>query len=347
MFKFWLKNLFRLIAIAAIGGLLTVSLGSYFAWRYPWELLTHFRVQYFLLSLGLVLGLFGLWRSRYLIHPSWLLIGCVLLGLNAAEIVPWYLPHPQQMYVADRASGSQDADAGSGLPFDRDLRVLSVNVNSSNKAYAPTIEMVQTEQPDVVLFIEMNPQWIEQLKVSLSDRLPYNFDPVGDLFVMSRLPLQDVRVEQFNTRGSFLLATLKLADQTVQWVGVHPRVPLREQNFHQRNQQLDELSQYLSTIKTPVIAIGDFNITPWSPYYRQFIQQASLHNAQLGRGIFPSFPRASTLVPLPKWLIPIVNVPIDHCFVSPHFGVREIHTVTHGNADHAALSVGLVLLKGE
>ncbi|MBD2020149.1 endonuclease/exonuclease/phosphatase family protein [Leptolyngbya sp. FACHB-36] len=317
--------------LLALSGLLLVSLGSYVAWGFPWELLSHFRVQYFVASVLLCLASLALWRVGWLRPKALLLLAFVLVGLNAVEVVPWYLPHSQQI--------SKVAIKQAALTS---VRILVANVNGNNDRYAPTIQMVRDEKPDVALFIEMNPDWVNELNAGLSDLLPYRLPgQSGGLLLMSRQPLSQVQVNP--PLDASLPTLLQIGGKPVQFIGTHPIVPVRRTLFHRRNQQLDKLSRYVKTLDAPTIVIGDFNLTPWSPYYRRFIQQTRLHNASLGFGVLPTYPSPSTLVKTPKWLIPLVRIPIDHCLVSKQVRVSTLRTISHGNADHAAVVAELVL----
>ncbi|MEM7556266.1 MAG: endonuclease/exonuclease/phosphatase family protein [Cyanobacteria bacterium P01_A01_bin.84] len=89
---------------------------------------------------------------------------------------------------------------------------------------------------------------------------------------------------------------------------------------------------------------GDFNLTPWSPYYRRFIQKTGLHNASLGYGLFPTYPRSTSYVRYPKYIIPLINISIDHCFVSKEFKVANYQVGDdNANSDHAPIITDLVL----
>lgn len=336
-----------LLIVLTIGllGLFVLCLGSQVAWGFPWELFSHFRVQYFVASV-LLGGLIGiLFWSRRLRNKPLLIAALLLVGLNTVEVLPWYLPHAQQIALADSLSPLEKGYPSLKLRRSPHLlKVLSANVNIRNDRYEPTLRMIRDVYPDIALVIEINQDWVDHLDAGLKDRLPYKLANVGQgMALWSRLPLQSFQPEEFNRYGPKLGATLQVKGQPIQFVGTHPMVPVRRALFQRRNRDLDKLATDLQKLSEPTIVIGDFNLSPWSPYYRRFIQTTRLHNAKLGFGIFPSYPRPSTLVKLPQWLIPLVNIPIDHCLVSHHFSVAGIRTLDHGNADHAAIVADLVL----
>ncbi len=334
-----MKRILPVFVGLSLSGLAALSLGSYVVWGFPWELLSHFRVQYLGLAIALLVLVLGVSRSRWALTKPYLWAAVLLVGLNAADILPWYGNYPQRI---EPSWANLRYVRAQTLPH---LRFFSANVHSDNTRYEQTITIAQAENPDLALFIEVTPGWVTALQAGLSDRLPYSYAvPANGLLLMSRLPLTQTKT--LSTGDFSLLATFKLGRQPIQFIGIHPIVPLQSRMFEQRNAAFQTLADYIQGVTTPVIVIGDFNLSPWSPYYRQFIQQTHLHNASLGFGVHPSFPRPSTVRNRPSWLLPLINIPIDHCLVSRPFRVTGFGTAAHGNADHASIVTELVLSPG-
>jgi len=310
-----------------------LSLGSYIAWYWPLELMTHFLVQYFILSLIVSIILVILWKTNYLKSKVPVFAALLLVAIQAISVIPWYLPHWQQ--VAGNAANQ--------------MRILSFNINTQNDRYNEVINLVQANRPDVALFIEVDRAAVENLKFGLTDILPYSFrSPGGGLAILSRLPIKEARGDNFNGAGNHnLIVTLELNGQLINLIGTHPLVPVKSRTFHSRNRQLAALSNYIQGIDAPLILVGDLNLTPWSPYYRRFINRTKLHNTRLGFGILPTWPRAATHVLLPHWLLPFMNIPIDHCLVSKQLGVARMYTGGNANSDHDSLIADLVLSTGQ
>jgi len=324
-----LQRIPLIVATAIVLALGLLSVLSYIAWSWPLELLTHFRIQYLILSLIVSSVLVILWRTHHLKSKGLVLAGLLLVGLNGIEVIPWYLPHSQQM-------------VGKAV---KPIRILSFNINVQNNRDDEVINLVRGNHPDVALFIEVDRDAVENLNTGLKDTLPYSFrSPGGGLALLSRFPIQDAKGDNFNGKGGHnLIVTLEVNRQLIKLIGTHPLVPVKRKTFHSRNRQLAALSDYILRLNQPLILVGDFNLTPWSPYYRQLINKTSLHNTRLGFGILPSWPRPATHVHFASWLIPLMNIPIDHCLVSKHFSVARIYTGANANSDHASLITDLVL----
>lgn len=116
-------------------------------------------------------------------------------------------------------------------------------------------------------------------------------------------------------------------------MAAHPHVPIRKTVFKLRNQQLAELGDYVAQIKTPVVVVGDLNITMWSPYYQRFVRQTGLRNARYGFGILPTWPT----------IIPLLYIPIDHFMVSPEIQVVNLRTGDRVGSDHLPLITDLAI----
>jgi endonuclease/exonuclease/phosphatase (EEP) superfamily protein YafD len=315
-----------ILVILCIVGFL--SLLNYFAWSYPLELLAHFRVQYFVAALIITGILLILQQKRIIKNKAIIFIAVAIVSLNFVEILPWYLPNSQKV----------NSNATS------QIKIESFNVNIQNQEYTTAIDVVRKDKPDVALFIEIHGTWFNNLKIGLKDIFPYSFrSPGGGLTVFSRIPLEDSRGVNLDEAGYHLITNFNVNGKTIHFIGTHPMVPIKPKTFHRRNRQLAALEKYINQQQKPVIIAGDFNLSPWSPYYRKFIKKTNLHNTRLGFGILPSWPRPATHVKIPKWLIPLVNIPIDHCLVSKDFGVVNTRISQNGNSDHAAIVVDLVL----
>jgi endonuclease/exonuclease/phosphatase family metal-dependent hydrolase len=84
--------------------------------------------------------------------------------------------------------------------------------------------------------------------------------------------------------------------------------------------------------KREVVVMGDFNTTPWSGRYKQFLQDSDLRNSLRGFGLQPTWHAA-----LPSPLM----IAIDHCLHSP--SIRTLNRATGANigSDHLPLLVEL------
>ena len=279
------------------------------------ELNSHFKLQYMLIGISIFI-FFALVRSKKI----WLLVSGFCIIINLAEIVPLYFPAP----------------AFAGSTPGQHLRILHSNVLTSNQRYADVISLVKSEQPDIAVFVEVSTAWAKELAV-LSEMFPYSSQQQeSEAFgsaIYSKLPLENAAVKAFSETRKSLSADVKFQGKTISMLLVHPSVPIKPQSFIDRNQQLAAIGEYAAQVKNPLVVVGDFNTTMWSPFYKNMVKTAGLRNARSGFGILPTWPT----------FMPLVYIPIDHVLVSKEIGVLKIHTGRNVGSDHLPLITDLVV----
>lgn len=310
-----------LIIVIAITGfaLLTNRVG----WLLYLEVFSHFQVQYFIVTLVLA----GI--TLFLRHTRHLLIILFCTAILSAQVVPWYLP-----FHVRNQSGN--------------YRVLVANLNFSNYDATRTLSLMATEQPDLALFLEVGRTMETQLDRLKAD-FPYSTHIASEegIVLYSKSPLSNVQLQQFGLYArESLTVNLDIDGRKLSLVAVHPLPPIEHTMFQSRNTLLAEVGDYIKTQTDPVLLLGDLNITMWSPYYHALIEQTHLKNTRKGFGIQATWPRLSSYYGLPTWLQGLFNplqIPIDHCLVSPEIKVTDIHTGTDTGSDHAPIVVDLII----
>jgi endonuclease/exonuclease/phosphatase (EEP) superfamily protein YafD len=314
-----------LLAIA----LAILTLGKFLFWSFPLELLTHFQVHYLLLTIALISISIWLRRSQKIKSQATLFILLFALAVNIIELGTWYFPE------------KRIAPSSPNI-----LRVMSFNINVDNVDANRTVGSIKFVDPDLILIIEVDPVMKNKIETSIGDLFPYSFrSPGGGMAVFSKLPLTDSSGKKFSGSNDTNLVThIKYRNRQIQIIGTHPLVPVKANLFVRRNLHLNSIATHLARESQPTILMGDFNLTPWSPYYRQFIDRTKLHNTRLGFGILPTWIRPSTNINRSQLLLlPILNIPIDHIFVSKDFTVARTYTGDNGNSDHAPIISELVI----
>ena len=312
-----------LVLVVGITGL--AVLAHRFGWPMYLELFSHFQLQYFVVTSLLAALLLLLRRVRLALVA---LFCCAVLS---APVVTWYVPE------------NWAGVAGN-------YRVLVANLNVKNSNATQTLALVDQEQPDLALFMEVNDTMAGQLAV-LNTSLPYvssqSVAAHPGMVIYSKHPLNQVEVKLFGTDNSKnLVAQLQVAGQVFSLVAAHPLPPVRTALFHSRNRLLDEVGQYVQAQTNPVLLLGDFNTSMWSPYYRYLEYQTGLKNARDGFGIWPTWPTKGTYFNRPRLsgpLMKLIQIPIDHCLVSSEIPVTGLHTGIETGSDHLPVIVDLQL----
>jgi endonuclease/exonuclease/phosphatase (EEP) superfamily protein YafD len=290
--------------IAAIGGLL--PLGAAYWW--PFELLSHFRLQYVVLA-ALLAALAFACRQR---TPGALLV--ITAAINAWPLLP-YLPRP--------------AEAASPQTFS----VLNVNVNSDNAAHAEIVDAILAAGPDLIAVLELS-HGLDEALLTLAEDYPHRLTVPGfgnfGIGVVSRYP--------FENAGSIALGATTAIDATVElpagrlrFLAVHLVPPLGSDLAVERNRELDELASYTADVAEPLLVCGDFNLTPYSPFFGRFTREAELRDVRLGTGLDISWPT----------FMPLLGVPIDHCLIRGPLRANSVSRLERIGSDHYPVQLSL------
>jgi endonuclease/exonuclease/phosphatase (EEP) superfamily protein YafD len=277
-----------------------ISVGSLF-WRgYPLELFSNFRVYYLILAFILAIAFF-ICQIKGLRVKLPLYISLGLIAFNSIWIVPWYLPHSQQ---------------GSG----KTIRLLTFNINAGNDRWDAIADAITGVNPDIATVIESSNKSKEELSQRLKTSLPFIYRTSGGgITILSRFPLISPQTKTLKN-DSILVTSVQINEKVVNLVATHPMIPIKPDLFKIRNASLAEISTYINKInQKPLILMGDFNLTLWSPYYFQLVRDTKLHNTRWGFGIEPSWIESATHVFYPNWITAMVKIPIDHIFRQSRF----------------------------
>jgi endonuclease/exonuclease/phosphatase (EEP) superfamily protein YafD len=286
-------------------------------------------MQYLIVCL-FFFGLLLFIRKKYFI-----LIALLCLTINLREVLPWYLSFPQG------AIGNNEA---------HQVRVLVANIYSAqNSNYRGAIALLRREEPDIAVFVEMNRDWVKQLE-AVRDILPHSFavanPSVSGVAIYSKIPIEKPSVRFFvqKTHPS-LVGEFAIDGQRIALIATHLRTPIVRWKFEARNQQLEEILQYIPPIEQPLVVAGDLNTTMWSPYFRQFTRLSGLRDTRRGFGIEPTWPTHILSFAIPKPLRLLFSIPIDHCLVSPEIQVLQTRAGSDIGSDHLPLITDLAIAK--
>jgi len=280
--------------------------------HYILQLFTHFRLQYLVVSLLLLLLLAGFRQ------PAFATAMLLTVVLNATFVLPWYT-----------GAGNDHGDTG--------LTVMQANVLSTNEEYGKVGEALESEQPDLVVFQEVSPDWLMAL-AELKSVYPHSYAEAREgnfgVAVFSKLPLVSVtHVDSPPFAYPTVIAKLRLGEHVLNLVATHPTIPVSRELFAARNAQLDSLHEVLESLDGPTVLLGDLNASMWDVNYRALEMRSGLRNARKGFGVTPTWPT----------FMPLAMIPIDHVLVSAEINVRDVHAGPRIGSDHLPLVVTLSL----
>ena len=100
--------------------------------------------------------------------------------------------------------------------------------------------------------------------------------------LVSRIPLNEARIVRFGNPALPAVDVLVTANnQRVRLLGIHTLPPMGSRNFDHRNRFLEQVATTVRDYRnrepdTPVVVVGDLNLTPWSPFFHAFCNNAAL-----------------------------------------------------------------------
>jgi endonuclease/exonuclease/phosphatase (EEP) superfamily protein YafD len=276
------------------------------------ELFSHFRLQYFVVSILLFL------IFAYLRHVSFAALLALVAIFNASFVLPWYFG---------------DIDTAHGQP----LKLIYANVRSSNTHYSRLIAFIREEKPDMIYLQEVTDSWLEGTKELLED-YPYTYaEPRPGHFgiaAFSKIPFDSIRhVDSPPLNHPTIISSITVAGESITIISTHPTIPIGQSLFNARNEQLEGVAELVNETNGNVILLGDFNASVWCMRFRQLEHTTSLTNVRKGFGILPSWPT----------FLPLVMIPIDQALVSNDISVTDVRTGKRIGSDHLPLIVTVSL----
>lgn len=307
--KFSIDSIVDIVGI----GLAIATLLGFLGWFYwGFDLLSHFRVQYFQLCLILI-GI-ALWRRKNKRAVALILLAC----FNYAFVFPFYIDKP-----APKPGMSS--------------RVMLMNLNAGNKNADQAIDAIREANPDLLLLEEVTSAWIENLAV-LNTNYPYRLAmPQEDCFgimLLSKHPVDHKMVVKLGSADvPTIVANVHFPLGVITVVGTHPLPPISAEYSTHRDNQLAEVPYIVTKQKLPVLLMGDLNVSPFSYWFKRIISETGLKNSMKGFGFQPTWPVKNRFL----------RIPIDHVLHSPEI---HIHNRTLGKAmgsDHLPVIVDFSL----
>lgn len=311
-------GIWTVLSVLAAIVLLPSWLGLAGSWHWRLDLFAHFRWQY--LFLGAAIMLWALWRR----HRVLLVFAVLTTLLNGALIaqLAW-----------------QPALRAGTLTDDFALRMLSLNVLTSNPHKQRVMDLVTASDADVVVLTEVDIEWSVALE-ALATQYPYRIvHPRPDNFgvaLLSRLPLEEPGVMGLESmQMPSIMARITHQGRRLLIVGTHPRPPLSAGHADVRDRQLQALGQLVARTEEPVVVLGDFNATPWSAPMR------ALTAGRLGY-------RSHNAPWTPTWMVRTpFAIPIDHVLCTAPLVIIRRSVGPDVGSDHRPVQVELRWLSSQ
>jgi endonuclease/exonuclease/phosphatase (EEP) superfamily protein YafD len=284
-----------------------VGFGGRLWWLF--DVAGYFRVQFLLILPVFILMLLS--HKRYVLAV--LAGGCVLI--NLATLASLY-PSPI-----------------TSMPVTRPIRILSANLQEQPEALIHIKQVIEAQQPDLVLLAEFHPSAVEMMDAL---QLEYPFTSLKPHFagagiaLYSRFPLIDLPEADFGIPERPVINTKVQTPQgELTLLGLHPYPPTATRLWASRNEQLQQAATWGAAQSGSLLLVGDLNIVPWSPLFQDILSEGGLANGRKGFGWQPTWPV--------RW--PLVWLPFDHLLHSADITIHQFQTGPNIASDHFPILV--------
>jgi endonuclease/exonuclease/phosphatase (EEP) superfamily protein YafD len=288
-----------------LGGLVLATVFSLLApLGWPFELFSHFRVQYAVASL--LLAALLAWRRAAV--PA--VLALVLAGGHALPLL-----------MASTGAVASQACAGPAFT------VATVNVQFSNDRRDALRAWLATRPADFLVIQEVTEAWAAELEAQAAyphRHIVSREDPYG-LALLSRWPLESVTLVDLAGDGLPSLAgVVDVGGQRVRFLGLHTHWPVTPGLAAARDEALRGAAALALASDLPVVLLGDLNLTPAAPAFDRLLDEAGLRDVMRGRGWRPT------------WLAGFwpLALRIDHVLVSPSLCVEQAGVGPPIGSDH-------------
>lgn len=301
-----LKATLRMMLVVAVVGIIAATLAGFFGESSAWlDYAAHFRPH---LGATAVLGIPAAlllakgWRRAVLVVP---LAAAAFANIDAMLAETRYRAAVAEEYVP--------------VP----LKIAAVNVYFFNREHHRVEQWLRQEQPDIVVLTEIDRTWADTFD-RLADLYPHQATRrTAFVTMLARRPWTSFAVAAGPRPGQgILVARFDVAGQPFTVIGAHPASPIHPLYVDSRNAELDIIAQLAASAPGPVLAVGDFNATPWSAPMRRLVRTSPLRYADLAATTWPTF--------LPPWL----GIKIDHIMLGKGCGVAGYGVGPDVGSDH-------------
>jgi endonuclease/exonuclease/phosphatase (EEP) superfamily protein YafD len=278
----------------------------------------------------------------------WFCGGLAVVAL-AVQDVPWAAAVfagcavAQLVYIAKFTPlwrrQSLQADAELQADTSRQISMIAANVKKSNRDFDALCALVRRHQPDVVLAIEVDSEWIAALESALGQDYPHLVkvpkETCYGLCVLSRLKLSEAQVREVVTEGvpSVRVIVTLPGGARVRLYVVHPEPPVIDHDTKGRDSEIAHIGIEAARDPLPALVAGYLNDVAWSVTTRSFQRLSGLMDPRVGRGFFNTFNAFHWWA---RW-------PLDHLFHDPQFRLIKMHRLGKIGSDHFPIFFALGL----
>jgi len=213
---------------------------------------------------------------------------------------------------------------------DRQISLIVSNVLTPNRKYDFLIQHIQKYKPDLVLTLESDRIWQDELSIIEKDYpycVPVPLDNLYGMHLYSRLKLVDIEVKYMLSQEipSIHATVILPSGEPVKLYCLHPQPPspTEAQDSKLRDAELLMIGDQVKDLDESCIVMGDLNDVAWSRTTKLFQRISGLLDPRVGRHYVNTF---HADYPLLRWSL-------DHVFHSTDFALVTMKRLPHIGSD--------------
>jgi endonuclease/exonuclease/phosphatase (EEP) superfamily protein YafD len=213
------------------------------------------------------------------------------------------------------------------------IEIIAFNVGVSNPNRLEVAAYLAEEDPDVVFLFESSFEWEDAIRRADVPLTIITVVPRGQLAGVTVLasPEIDPTALEVDIGREVAALSVVLDGDFIDIIGVHPPSPTTAARAEERDRILSEAAGWVKDRESPVVLVGDLNVTPWSAAYRTLRWRGWLLDSLHGSGIQASWPV--------NW--GMLSIPIDHVLHTPELGSTDRRTGPSLGSAHRPVVVSI------
>jgi endonuclease/exonuclease/phosphatase (EEP) superfamily protein YafD len=239
------------------------------------------------------------------------------------------------LWLVHAITDTYQYDYDKSFHSDKSVKMLSINLLSSNHEYERVKNYIERSDADFVALVEYTPSWDYKLSAAFIETYPHQIKQIRThnfgIAFWSKHAIESYEIFDVTDRDFPMIeAELVIAEKALTITSIHLENPIGMNNTLMRNHQVNQLIQRYKNHKNLVL-IGDYNMTPYAHDYTRLRELLRLEETRCD--ISPTFPVG--LMPL--------GIPIDHCLVSKSIEHSCLRRGPEIGSDHFPIEIVLSL----
>lgn len=227
---------------------------------------------------------------------------------------------------------------------EKGIHLIVGNVYQYNENYEKALGLIQKKDPDLVFLVETSQAWSDALKPlhqTFEHQILLPLENTYGLVLYSKLPIKKQQIHYLvNEEIPSLEIDVELRNgKQVTIYAIHPTppVPGESSSSTERDAEILIVGKKSKENPNPSLVIGDLNDVAWSYTTSLFLKISEMADPRRGRGFYNTF---HAKYPFFRW-------PLDHVFLSRHFGLSKIHVLPAIGSDHFLIELKATLSNSE